>query len=173
MKNGIRFLSLLLCLSVLAGCFTGVMAAQEGTDATILFTHDLHSHFLPAVDEDGGEYGGYARLMTAIRRQRAIDPNAILVDGGDFAMGTLFQTAYPTDALELRLMGAASNPSRHTAWSTAAVGAAGSRYAAECGRYAARAFAVTPAMARCTRRRTDGYAPHPARIHPAGGRSFP
>lgn len=106
MKNGIRFLSLLLCLSVLAGCFTGVMAAQEGTDATILFTHDLHSHFLPAVDEDGGEYGGYARLMTAIRRQRAIDPNAILVDGGDFAMGSLFQTAYPTDALELRMMGA-------------------------------------------------------------------
>ena len=65
MKNGIRFLSLLLCLSVLAGCFTGVAAAQEGTEATILFTHDLHSHFLPAVDEDGGEYGGYARLMTA------------------------------------------------------------------------------------------------------------
>ena len=93
MKNGIRFLSLLLCLSVLAGCFTGVMAAQEGTEATILFTHDLHSHFLPAVDEYGGEYGGYARLMTAIRRQRAIDPNAILVDGGDFAMGSLFQTA--------------------------------------------------------------------------------
>ena len=106
MKHGIRFLSLLLCLAVLAGCLIGVAAAQEGTEATILFTHDLHSHFLPAVDEDGGEYGGYARLMTAIRRQREIDPNAILVDGGDFAMGSLFQTAYPTAALELRMMGA-------------------------------------------------------------------
>ena len=44
--------------------------------------------------------------MTAIRQQRALDPNAILVDGGDFAMGSLFQTAYPTAALELRMMGA-------------------------------------------------------------------
>ena len=106
MKYGIRYLSLVLCLVILAGCLTVVTAAQEGIDATILFTHDLHSHFLPAVDEDGGEYGGYARLMTAIRQQRAIDPNAILVDGGDFAMGSLFQTAYPTAALELRMMGA-------------------------------------------------------------------
>ena len=79
MKHKLRFLSALLCLVVLAGCLTGAAAAQEGTDATILFTHDLHSHFLPAVDEDGGEYGGYARLMTAIRRQKAVDPNAILV----------------------------------------------------------------------------------------------
>ena len=101
-----RLFSLALALLVLMGCFGGVMAAEEGTEATILFTHDLHSHFLPAVDEDGGEYGGYARLMTAIREQRELDPNAILVDGGDFAMGSLFQTAYPTKALELRMMGA-------------------------------------------------------------------
>lgn len=106
MKQGIRILTLVLCLVILAGCLTGVSAAHEGHDATILFTHDLHSHFLPAADEDGGEYGGYARLMTAIRQQRSIDPNAILVDGGDFDMGSLFQTAYPTAALELRMMGA-------------------------------------------------------------------
>ena len=101
-----RLFALALAVLVLMGCFMGVSAHQEGTQATILFTHDLHSHFLPAVDEDGGEYGGYARLMTKIREQREIDPNAILVDGGDFAMGSLFQTAYPTAALELRMMGA-------------------------------------------------------------------
>ena len=101
-----RILALVLALLVLMGCFVSVFAAGEGTEATILFTHDLHSHFLPAVDEDGGEYGGYARLMTKIREQREIDPDAILVDGGDFAMGSLFQTAYPTAALELRMMGA-------------------------------------------------------------------
>ena len=101
-----RVFALALAVLVLVGCFGGTVAAQEGTEATILFTHDLHSHFLPAVDEDGGEYGGYARLMTKIREQRRIDPDAILVDGGDFAMGSLFQTAYPTDALELRMMGA-------------------------------------------------------------------
>ena len=49
MKYGIRYLSLVLCLVILAGCLTGVSAAQEGIEATILFTHDLHSHFLPAV----------------------------------------------------------------------------------------------------------------------------
>ena len=91
-----RIFALALALLVLMGCFSWVFAAEEGVEATILFTHDLHSHFLPAVDEDGGEYGGYARLMTKIREQRQIDPNAILVDGGDFAMGSLFQTAYPT-----------------------------------------------------------------------------
>ena len=106
MKRMQRLLAFLIAAALMMGCFGGVFAAEEGTEATILFTHDLHSHFLPAVDEDGGEYGGYARLMTAIRQQREIDPDAILVDGGDFAMGSLFQTAYPTAALELRMMGA-------------------------------------------------------------------
>ena len=106
MKRMQRLLAFLIAAALMMGCFVGVFAAEEGTEATILFTHDLHSHFLPAVDEDGGEYGGYARLMTAIRQQREIDPDAILVDGGDFAMGSLFQTAYPTAALELRMMGA-------------------------------------------------------------------
>lgn len=75
-------------------------------DIMILFTHDLHSHFLPAIDENGEEYGGYARLMTVINEYRDKNPDALLVDGGDFAMGSLFQTAYATAALELRLMGA-------------------------------------------------------------------
>ena len=32
---------------------------------TVLFTHDLHSHFLPLERADGGESGGYARLASA------------------------------------------------------------------------------------------------------------
>ena len=106
MKQWNRLLSMVLSILILMGCFAGVTASQEGTEATILFTHDLHSHFLPAVKEGGGEYGGYARLMTVIRQQRVLDPDAILVDAGDFAMGSLFQTAYATAALELRMMGA-------------------------------------------------------------------
>ena len=58
------------------------------------------------MNEDGTQYGGYARLMTKIREQKEIEPDAILVDGGDFAMGSLFQSAYPTSAIELRMMGA-------------------------------------------------------------------
>lgn len=80
--------------------------ADEQDDVTVLFTHDLHSHLLPSRDENGGEFRGYARLMTVIREQKKQHPDAILVDGGDFSMGSLFQTAYPTSAIELRMMGA-------------------------------------------------------------------
>lgn len=100
-----RILGLFLVLTLLLGISATVFGENEKT-ATILFTHDLHSHFLPSVKEDGGEFGGYARLMTAIREQKATYPNAILVDGGDFSMGSLFQTAFASSALELRMMGA-------------------------------------------------------------------
>ena len=98
-------------LTLLLVCSVCLALNAEGSESegeiTVLFTHDLHSHLLPSVNENGkGEYGGYARLMTLIREQKALDPNAILVDGGDFSMGSLFQTAYATSAIELRIMGA-------------------------------------------------------------------
>ena len=99
-------LSLLMLVLCLVISQVPAARAEESREFTVLFTHDLHDHFLPAAKEGGGEYGGYARLMTAIRQQREKDPNAILVDGGDFSMGSLFQTAYATSALELRAMGA-------------------------------------------------------------------
>ena len=83
-----------------------VLASAPTFPATILFTHDLHSHLLPSAAEEGGTYGGYARLMTVIKEQKELYPDAILVDGGDFSMGSLFQTAYATSAIELRMMGA-------------------------------------------------------------------
>lgn len=98
----IVFLMIIFCLNL---CVP-VWAAENERNATILFTNDLHSHLLPSSQEGGGEFGGYGRLMTVIRQQREMYPDAILVDGGDFAMGSLFQTAYTTSALELRIMGA-------------------------------------------------------------------
>ncbi len=99
-----RFVSVLLAFILLLSIIP-VSAAQPAT-VTVLFTHDLHSHLLPSRDLDGGEFGGYARLMTVINEQKQRYPDAILVDGGDFAMGSLFQTAYTTSASELRMMGA-------------------------------------------------------------------
>lgn len=104
-----RFLSLATALLLLMSLclFPAAESTSDKQEVTILFTHDLHSHLLPAANETGeGEYGGYARLMTLIKAQKTLDPNAILVDGGDFSMGSLFQTAYPTSAIELRMMGA-------------------------------------------------------------------
>lgn len=105
-KSLIRIGCVVLTAVLLMALCVPALAAETVKKATILFTHDLHSHLLPARDEDGGEYGGYARLMTVIQQQKEMYPNAILVDGGDFSMGSLFQTAYPTSAIELRIMGA-------------------------------------------------------------------
>lgn len=97
---------IMVFVMIAAICILPVTAEESAEEITILFTHDLHSHLLPSANESGeGEYGGYARLMTAIKAQKAKDPDAILVDAGDFSMGSLFQTAYPTSALELRIMG--------------------------------------------------------------------
>lgn len=84
-------------------------AAASGTtthETTILFTHDLHSHFLPLDTEEGGESGGYARLTTAINRELGKHPEALVLDGGDFSIGSLIQTLYTTRGAELRTMGA-------------------------------------------------------------------
>ncbi len=96
-----------LCLALLLSlCLAApVFAGAPTTEAVILFTHDMHSHLLPATDETGTQYGGYARLKTAIDAVKAENPDAIYVDGGDFSMGSLFQTAYADAATELRVMG--------------------------------------------------------------------
>lgn len=106
MKPLRRISALLLALLLAAGLVLPALADATVFQATILFTHDMHSHFLPAVDESGTQYGGYARLKTAIDAQKELHPDALLVDGGDFSMGSLFQTAYADSALELRVMGA-------------------------------------------------------------------
>ncbi|MDR1681341.1 MAG: bifunctional metallophosphatase/5'-nucleotidase [Prevotellaceae bacterium] len=76
-------------------------------DLTILFTHDLHSMFLPHRTLQNGqirELGGYARLHTAILREKAKHPNNILLDAGDFSSGSFFYILFPSLSSELHLM---------------------------------------------------------------------
>lgn len=106
-----RFSTFFLTLLLAVLCVLPVGAVAEGciqetNVTTILFTHDLHSHFLPQSTAEGGESGGYARLKTVIDGERAMNPDALLVDGGDFSIGSLIQTLYTTQAAELRTMGA-------------------------------------------------------------------
>lgn len=106
-----RFSAFFLALLLAVLCVLPVGAVAEGCTqetnvTTILFTHDLHSHFLPQSTAEGGESGGYARLKTVIDGERAMNPDALLVDGGDFSIGSLIQTLYTTQAAELRTMGA-------------------------------------------------------------------
>jgi 2',3'-cyclic-nucleotide 2'-phosphodiesterase (5'-nucleotidase family) len=104
---GIVVLLLILAGFPRADAVSGQPAASERL--VILFTHDLHSYFLPqrvaAPDGRPVERGGYAKLLSLIRENRE-DDRTLLVDAGDFSMGTLFHTAFMTEAAELRLMAA-------------------------------------------------------------------
>lgn len=102
-----RLSALFLALLMLCAAAAPALAAPEEDGLTILFTHDLHDHIIPAPDENGGEYGGFARLATLLQQERAgAKYPTVTLDGGDFSMGTLFQAIYSTHAHELRLMGA-------------------------------------------------------------------
>jgi 5'-nucleotidase/UDP-sugar diphosphatase len=93
------------------------LGATTTYSLTILHTNDLHSHlqghgpekdYTPATPNDDTTVGGFARLATAVGTYRAMAAAAgrevLLLDGGDFMMGTLFQLAGTTLAAELQLM---------------------------------------------------------------------
>ncbi len=87
---------------------TGIAAAEDNKTLRILFTHDMHDHFLPNKADVDGEIinsGGYSRLKTAIDEAKQACPQSVLVDGGDYSMGALFQTLFSSEAPELRIMG--------------------------------------------------------------------
>jgi len=90
-----------LAVFFLLGAFQFSYASDKPQKVKILFTHDLHSHF----DGSNASSGGYARLFTAINRERADKSfTTILVDAGDFSMGTLYQTLFTEESAELTLM---------------------------------------------------------------------
>lgn len=100
----------LLILAVVAifATPTSVLAQNEAKEVQILFTHDMHSHLDPyKIDKDGRieMVGGFSKLKTIADKKRQEVEATYLVDGGDFSMGTLYQTIYETKAPELTLMG--------------------------------------------------------------------
>jgi 5'-nucleotidase/UDP-sugar diphosphatase len=101
----IIFLSVLL---VSADLFAGEK------EITILHTNDLHSHvlgFSPNIDYrpdmTGGDStkGGWPRVATVLKREREKRNHPVLVlDAGDFLMGSLFHMLAREEAMELRPM---------------------------------------------------------------------
>ncbi|MDD3401792.1 MAG: bifunctional UDP-sugar hydrolase/5'-nucleotidase [Hespellia sp.] len=105
-KSSIRAFVTVLMFVMLFG--TAAFAKEDGKTLEVMFTHDLHSHLDPyttVIDGESVEAGGLARINTLIKEQRSSNPDTLLVDGGDFSMGTLYQTLYETDAAELRMLG--------------------------------------------------------------------
>ena len=75
-------------------------------DLVILHTNDTHSQIEPLSSGNYKGRGGVDRREKYISQVRAENKNVILLDAGDFSMGTLLGAGYATDAYEMRLMGA-------------------------------------------------------------------
>ena len=89
-------------------CSTSVLCRWRRTKYDNIIYSWYAWQFYPFTVEENGQIkklGGYARLSSAIQREREKNPNLLLVDAGDFSMGTLFQTIFATDAPGLRTLG--------------------------------------------------------------------
>lgn len=108
------FLAAVMLLSQFEGGTTPVAAAtdsevtEQGQQVDIIFTHDLHSHlnsFNTVVNGESMEVGGFSHIKTILDEKLAENPDTLILDGGDFSMGTLVQTVYEDQAAELRMLG--------------------------------------------------------------------
>ena len=113
-KNWKMELAAVLVFVLVLG-MTGLSGSVKAADQTdlktidIMFVHDTHSHlnsFSTVVDEKQEMIGGFARIKTLIDEQKEKDQDTLVVDGGDFSMGTLVQTVFETQAAEIRMLGA-------------------------------------------------------------------
>lgn len=97
----------LLKIFIIAMMITLLSAVPvQAKELRILFTHDMHSYLDPTIGIIGGKkqsYGGAAKLANLINENRT--DSTLIVDGGDYSMGTLYQTGFTENAYELRILG--------------------------------------------------------------------
>lgn len=107
-------LSLIIAVLVMALALpmakTEVVSAEtENTKSMdVMFIHDLHSHMENFASVEDGEtvmLGGVSQIKTLFDEQKAENPDTLILDGGDFSMGTLIQTVFETEAAELKMLG--------------------------------------------------------------------
>src|SRR5271154_3193203 len=78
---------LLLCLFLAA---SSLLAQDAVKPLPILHSNDLHAHLRP--DENGN--GGFARLATAVRQEKANCMACLYLEAGDIVQGTPVSTLY-------------------------------------------------------------------------------
>jgi len=103
-----------ISLIVLYFLFFSQVFCQTEKKLIILHTNDMHSRltgygpessYTPLSINDDKTVGGFARIATLIKEEKEKSPsNTIVVDAGDFLMGTLFQALEVKTGLELHLM---------------------------------------------------------------------
>ena len=107
MKKRILLSGLLALALFLTGTYYANAKAEKKT-VDVMFLHDIHSHLNEfATVEDGKSqiFGGFARIKTLINEQKEKNSDTLLLDAGDFSMGTLVQVMYEEEASELRMLG--------------------------------------------------------------------
>lgn len=106
--------AVILAALLLTG-LTGGMAVQANEaeksekKIDVMFTHDTHSRldsYMAVVDGKELMTGGFARIQTLMKEQKAQNPDTLVLDAGDFSMGSLVQTVFASEAPELRMLGA-------------------------------------------------------------------
>lgn len=95
-------------------CLTLSGVSQTVKMITILHTNDLHSRLIgyapestytPLTINDDNTVGGFARIAAIIKSEKnAIDGPTLVLDAGDFFMGTLFPGLEKETGFKLRLM---------------------------------------------------------------------
>ncbi|MDE7043482.1 MAG: 5'-nucleotidase C-terminal domain-containing protein [Acetatifactor sp.] len=105
-----------LCLTAILFLFhITVTEAAGSSDDTyppksvdIMFFHDTHSHldsFSTIMEDEAVSVGGFARIKTLINEQTNHKPDTLILDAGDFSMGTLVQAIFSSESAELRMLG--------------------------------------------------------------------
>lgn len=103
------------CIALLLMAIPGLANAQESPKKLIiLHTNDLHSRlngYAPEIDytpetvNDDNTIGGFARMVSLIEAEKKTNGNQVLVlDAGDFLMGTLFHAVEQETGFQLPLM---------------------------------------------------------------------
>lgn len=109
MKTGRLFIGF-ICSILLCGVLMGKKTEADTPAKTVdvMFLHDTHSHLNAFATVEDGEtqiLGGFARIKTLLDAQKEKNPNTLLLDAGDFSMGTLIQVLFREEASELRMLG--------------------------------------------------------------------
>ena len=101
------------CLTILLVINTLILASQEKT-ITVIHTNDMHSRlngfapesaYTPLSVNDDATIGGFTRLASIIAAEKSrVGGSVLVIDAGDFLMGTLFHTAEAETGFQLGLM---------------------------------------------------------------------
>lgn len=103
LKSKLLLFALLLIITF---GITSFASSEKKVD--VLFVHDTHSHLneFATVEEGKSQVlGGFSKIKTLINEQKGKNPDTLILDAGDFSMGTLIQAVFEEEASEIRMLG--------------------------------------------------------------------